>query len=261
MDNDQIQQLIASLSDFRTRSEAIKRLETAGDSAVEPLIDALHGETQEGAKWAILRCLGELKAEAAVGHIAPLLEDRRYKSAAHDALVSIVGEDLGPAPYPWLRWKQQGGATSRESKVFEPEMHMTGLPDERLMELALEQFGAKWTKTGAGRYKVEIPIGEAEDKQNLTVNLDQKDHEGAQIVIVYADCGEATEEDYAEALRRNLRTPYGALAIRDSASGPRFVMFNTLLREDMSPLELSKSALAVAEHAADVRRDLQRETE
>jgi hypothetical protein len=204
--------------------------------------------------------LGELRAEEAVGHIAPLLEDRRYKSAAHEALISIVGEDLGPAPYSWLRWKQQGGATGK-SRIFDPEMHMRGLPDERLMELALRRFNAQWTRRGEGVYKVEVPLGGGEETHELTVHLNQKDHEGSQIVIVYADCGPAEEQHYEYALHRNLRMPYGALAVRKSSSGARFVMFNTLLREDMSPLELSKSAMAVAERAASVRRDLEEETE
>jgi hypothetical protein len=261
MEKQKIRELIERLADFRTRSEAMERLVQAGKDAVEPLTDALHRDIQEGAKWAVLRCLGEMQAEDAVEHIAPYLEDRHYKSVAHESLISIVGEDLGPAPYPWLRWKQQGGSTGGESRVFDPEMHMTGLPDERLMELALRRFGARWTAQSEGIYSVEVPVEGTEDATPLTVNLDQQDHEGSQIVIIYTDCGEARKGDYEYALHRNLRMPYGALAVRDSSNGPRFVMFNTLLREDMSPLELSKSAMAVAERAARVRRDLEEKAE
>ncbi|MBS3762472.1 MAG: HEAT repeat domain-containing protein [Planctomycetes bacterium] len=257
MTNGNVGKLISQLESFRTRSEAIQQLVGMGSDAIEPLIEALHEVKQEGPRWAIMRCLGQLKAEKAVGHIAPLLEDRQYRTAAHDALVEIVGEDLGPAPQPWLRWTREASVGGGSRRVYEPQMHMTGLPDERLLQLALTDCDAEWYEKAAGRYEV-ILEGEGEDgPQTITANLTEDDHEDSAIVIVYAQCGPAREEHYEYALKRNLRMPYGALAVRGSGDEAEFVMFNTLLREDMSPLELRKSILAIASRAARVRRDLE----
>ena len=254
MNGEDVQTLVARLTDFRSRSEAIKALVAAGEEVVAPLIEALGAETQEGARWAILRCLGELRARSAVYQIAPLLDEPAYRIAAHRALVRIAGEDLGPTPQPWIRW---AGAAGAPGERLEPEMHMTGLEDERLVALALKDSGASWHEERPGCLTVEIPLRKEAGDQKVRVDLSRKDHEGSSIVIVYADCGPAAPEHYEQALRRNLRMPYGALAVRDSKSGPCFVMFNTLLRDALSPLELKKSIFAIAERAAKMRRDME----
>lgn len=261
MGAEQMRELIESLENFRTRSEAIRRLVARGEEAVEPLIEALRESSQEGARWSILRCLGELGAEEAVPHIAPLLEDRRYRSPAHDALVKIVGEDLGPAAQSWLRWAQHGGRGRAGTPFRRPEMHMTGLPDERLIELALDGCDAEWSAEGQRRYGIGLRPEGCEEAQELTVDLGRSDHEGSEIVIVYTECGAARQEHYEYALRRNMRMPYGALAVHGRGGQARFVMFNTLLREDMSPLELRKSVVAIAERAARARADIEEETD
>ncbi len=258
MAEESMQGLIEALRDYRLRSNAIGELVAMGDAAVAPLTSALHAESQEGARRAILRCLRDLRAQEAVEHVAPLLEERQFRDAAYDALVGIVGEDLGPAAQPWLKWageRRSGAAPAQQP--YEPEMHVSGLPDERLMELALKGCGASWHKEAKGRFALEVPLEAGGPARKLAVNLTAKDHEGADIVIVYADCGPASAEHYEGALRRNLHMPYGALAVRDAAGQPRFVMFNALLREDMSPLELRKSILSVAERAARVKQELE----
>jgi hypothetical protein len=254
MSEDEVKALVAQLRDFRSRSEAIKALVAAGKEAVAPLVEALAAETQEGARWAILRCLGELRASSAVYHVAPLLDEPSHRSAAHAALVRIVGEDLGPTPGPWIKW---AGEEAAPGESLAPEMHMTGFDDDRLVTLALKDSGASWHEKQTGRLAVDIPLGEGTGAQGVTVDLSRKDHEGSSIVIVYADCGPAASEHYEQALRRNLQMPYGALAVRDGKSGPCFVMFNTLLRDALSPLELKKSILTIAEHAARMKRDME----
>ena len=66
MSEPDFEQLVAGLRDFRARSESISDLVAAGEAAIQPLIHALHSERQEGAQWAILRCLGALRARDAV---------------------------------------------------------------------------------------------------------------------------------------------------------------------------------------------------
>jgi len=249
-----VEQLIQQLGDFRLRSRAMRALVAMGDEAVEPLALALGSVSQEGARWAILRSLGELRATDAVPYIAPLLDAPHARDVAHDALVRIVGEDLGTAPEVWLKWaSERSGATS---STLEPEVHVTGLSDERLMEVALKGCQAVYRQEAQGRFTIELPVEPSGARQEVSVNLSARDHEGSPICIVYANCGPASPDHYEYALRRNLRMPYGALAVHDAGGRPEFVMFNTLLREDMSPLELRKSIIAVAERAARVRQEL-----
>lgn len=256
MSENEIQELIGRLRNFRSRGAAIKALAGAGEAAIEPLIQALGTESQEGIRWAILRCLGDLRARAAVIHIAPLIEEPAYRSVVQQALVKIVGEDLGSVPGPWIKWVNAATTSAGSSAGVNAEMHVTGLEDGRLLELALKDSGASAETEREGMVVVDVPLPK-DRRQEVTVNLRLKDHEGSSIVIVYADCGPAAPEHYELVLKRNLKMPYGALAIRDTDSGPAFVMFNTLLRDALSPLELRKSILTVGERAAQMRRTLE----
>lgn len=256
MNTDEVETLVAQLRDFRSRSGAIRALVAGGDAAVGPLVGALGAETQEGARWAILRCLGELRAQAAVSHIAPLLDEPVHRAAAHQALVRIAGEDLGPMPEPWIKWAR-AAAPGAPAERLDPAMHMIGLEDDRLVALALKDSGASWRTGRGGSLIVEVPLSKEGRVQEVMVDLRHKDHEGSSIVVVYADCGPAASEHYEYALRRNLKMPYGALAVRDREGAPCFVMFNTLLRDALSPLELKKSIFTVGERAAQIRRDME----
>ena len=257
MSEPDFEQLVAGLRDFRARSESIRDLVAAGEAAIQPLTHALHSERQEGAQWAILRCLGALRARDAVTHIVPLLEDRRSRTAAHEALIRIVGQDLGPTGEPYLRWLQGAGGVAEDKPGATVLLRrMTGHTDDRLMFLALRGAGAEYESPGGGRYVVEVPVGKGR-KQTTSVSLSAKDHEGSPIAVVYADCGPADPEHYEDALKRNFKMPYGAMALRDTSKGPYFVMFNTLLRESLSPLELNKSIFTIAERASRVMRDLE----
>jgi hypothetical protein len=251
-----IQELIDELADFRRRSAAIREIGAMGDSAVQPLIAALEASEQEGTRWAVLRCLGVLKARDAIPQIAQMLEDRRYRTSAHETLVRIVGEDLGESKEAWLNWVQGSGAAADSAKGASALLRrMSGHTDDRLMALALKDSGASYKSAGHGRYLAEVPAEGA--TQPVSVRLDARDHEGSPICIVYADCGPADPQHYEYALKRNFKTPYGALAVRDSSDGSRFVMFNTIVREALSPVELRKSIFTVAERTARVKRDLE----
>ena len=250
MSDERIADLVGKLGNFRARGPAMQQLVAAGAEAVGPLLDALESGSTEGARWAIIRCLGQLRARQAAPRLAPLLDDSRYRSVAHDALIAIAGKDVGPTSAAWLRWAGEGGGD------HDPRMHATESSDQRLMELAVAGSGAALRSAVGGRQVVEVPLSGGQ-RQEVTVNLGAKDPEGSAIVIVHADCGAAAPEHHEYALRRNLRMPYGALAVRDAGGGPRFVMFNTLLRDALSPLELKKSILTVAERAASVRADLE----
>ena len=246
-----VQSLLGQLRDFRRRSAASRELVAMGSEAVGPLLDALEREAQEGARWAMLKCLGELRAVEAVPVIAPCLDQTHYQSVAHDALMMIVGEDLGPVPSEWLRWAEQHG---RRAEAPAPPTPSTALDDTALMEQALREVKASFRQEGEGRYAVDVSLRGG--SQRVGVVFGSHDHEGAAIVIVYADCGKGAPEHYETVLRHNLKMPYGAIALSDVGGEPHFMMFNTILREGLSPVELRKSILTVGQRADRTRRRL-----
>ncbi|MHC4789225.1 MAG: hypothetical protein ACYS8K_08515, partial [Planctomycetota bacterium] len=212
--------------------------------------------SNEGARWAIVQCLGELHAEVAMPAVASLLEDDNYRTVAHEALLKIVGRDLGPLPGDWLRWAERHALETGKSLATVMEGGAEEqVSDERLIELALEGTVATYHEEAQNRYAVDLPLGGGQ-RQQVAVIFGAADHEGAEIVIVYSDCGEARSEHYELVLRRNLRMPYGAIALRDISGRPSFVMFNTILRHALSPVELRKSIFAVGERAHRVERQL-----
>lgn len=247
MAEDRAQELIEKLRDFRTRSAARSQLTAMGREAVGPLLEALEQGSQKGARWTILDCLGDLGAEEAIPVIAAYLDDPGYQTVAYDALVKITGRDLGLVPEGWLKWvRKEGKAVPRAEGE---------LPDKELLELTLEESGAQWSEEAEGRYVIELPVGKRRTRQ-VTVVFGGEDHEHSPIVIVYANCGEASPEHYETVLRNNLRMPYGAVALRDIGGKPYFVMFNTILREALGPTELRKSIVSVGERAERVERQL-----
>jgi len=252
-----VEALIARLRNFRTRSSAGDALAAMGTAAVQPLLDALDGEPSEGARWAMLKCLGEIGAVEAVAALVRYLEHDDYQTVAHEALMRIAGRDAGPLAADWLRWlderetgvDQHAPAPATGGAAGEP------LTDARLLELALERSRTEWREESPARYAVTIPL-RAGGSGKVTVVFGGKDHEGAEIVVVYSVCGKARSEQYETVLRENLRMPYGAVALRESGGELHFVTFNTILRKDLSPVELRKSIVAVGESSERVRNRL-----
>jgi hypothetical protein len=248
MNEQEIQPLIEQLRDFRLRSRAASRLVALGRDAAPALLEALKEEGHEGARWAILNCLGEMGSPWAVPALARYLEDPNYQTVAHEALVRIAGRDLGPLPDEWLRWARQFAPGPDDPTVADLE----ALTNGKLVELAIGDSVATFREDEPNRFKVGLSLS-GNRVQEVTVVFGSTDHEGAEIAIVYSNCGPANPEDYEAALRRNLHMPYGAIALRDIGGRPCFVMFNTILRHGLSPIELRKSIFAVGERAARVQ--------
>ncbi len=240
------EELIGQLRDFRLRSGAVARLVAMGDDAVAPLLEALDAEGNEGARWAILNCLGQLRAARAVPALAAHLEKDAFHTVAHDALSHVVGRDLGPLPKPWLKWAASQGVAPEATEE---------LDDADLMAQAVEGSDAKLEEEADGRYVVEVPVSGGRTRK-VWVLFGQSDHEGAPVVLVFANCGPARAECYEAALRLNLKMPYGAVALRDAGGAPQFVMFNTILRAALTPVELHKSIFAIGERSDRVERHL-----
>ncbi len=242
-----IEGLIARLRDFRTRSTAADELAARGAEAVEPVLKALDQEGNQGARWVMLSVLGRTGSAKAVPAIARHLEDGDYQTVAREALRNITGRDLGPLPRPWLRWAEERG----QGTVADAHH----LPDDTLIELALEDADCELKREAEGRYVANVAPGRDVARKVWTV-FGSTDHEGAPVVIVFANCGRADPKNYEEALRMNLKMPYGAIALRDIGGEAQFVVFNTILRAGLSPVELRKSILTVAERSERIRRQL-----
>lgn len=256
MSEDRTQALIRELRDFRTRSAASKELIAMGRAAVRPLLDALKQEGLEGARWAAIHCLGELGAAPAVPAIAPYLGQSDYQSVAHEALVKIAGCDLGPLPGEWIHWaEQQALETGEAAKAGLAPEGAGPSGDARLMELALAEGCATYHEREPNRYAVSLPLAGGATQEVLVI-FGAADHEGSPIVIICSDCGDAHHEHYETVLRPNLRMPYGAIALRDVGGKPYFVVFNTILRQALTPIELRKSIFTVGEGAHRVEREL-----
>ena len=245
MSEQNAKELIGQLANFRRRSEATDRLVALGNQAVAPLLVALATEENEGARWAILNCLGQIGAPEAVPALAACLEEDAFQTVAHDALVRIVGRDLGAVAGPWLRpevVQDVSAARGVEAPAGED------LTDADLVAQALQGSGASAIEEAKGRYVVDVPVSGGR-RRSVSVTFGQSDHEGSPVVIVFADCGKARPESYEAALRLNLKMPYGAVALRDVGGEPQFVMFNTILRAALTPEGLHKSIFVIAERS------------
>ena len=172
-------------------------------------------EGNEGARWAILNCLGQLRAREAVPALAAHLERDAFHTVAHDGLARIVGHDLGSMAGPWLKWASAQGVAGAASTPRE-------LPDAELIAQAVEGTRAALSEEAAGRYVVEVPVSAGRSRK-VWVLFGQSDHEGSPVVVVFADCGPARADGYEAALRLNLKMAYGAVALRDVGGEPQFV--------------------------------------
>lgn len=245
MSGDSAKELIGQLRNFHLRSQATGRLAAMGSQAVAPLLEALGPEENEGARWAILNCLGQIGAPDAIPALAAQLEEEAFQTVAHDALVRIVGRDLGAVAGPWLRPEVAREAAAAQGA---PAPVTAELPDGDLVAQAIGGSGATALQEAKGRYIVDVPVSGGR-RRKVSVIFGQTDHEGSDVVIVFANCGKARPESYEAALRLNLKMPYGAVALRDVGGEPQFVMFNTILRAALTAAELHKSIFVIGERS------------
>jgi HEAT repeat protein len=253
MTDDRIDGLIVALTNFRGRSQAAVELVEIGATAVPPLVEALSRPEMEAARWSILNCLGEIARPEAVSAVAPWLDEPDYQTVAHDALVRIAGRDVGPLREDWLDWSRDEGAAAPAPPAAAVDA-AEALPDV-LLKRAVEGTRGDWREESQGRFTVNLPVGNA--AQKVTVLFGGADHDGSEIVVVYTVCGPAARSKYGSALRLNMRMSYGAVALRDVGGEPHFVMFNSILRHGLTPIELRKSIVAIGERSVAVAKQLQ----
>ncbi len=103
----------ADAEDPLTRIEAASALMIrAPERAAKVLYSLLADDNTEARQFA-LNALASLKNPESVPYIAPLLHaDKPVATAAHRALFSIVGKDLGTEPDSWLEWYEEYAKTN-----------------------------------------------------------------------------------------------------------------------------------------------------
>jgi len=265
----EVDELIRHLRNFRHRKEATRALIDAGDAAAEPLVGALKSERNEGAKWAMINTLGKIGNKAVVPALAEFLEEEGFREITHEALVRISGEDSGYACESWVNWfkdhveaeKAAGSAEPHKAEAppssgGEPEIQqVTELPAEKLVDLALTDANASIEQKDAEDFYIDVSFANGRH-QLVRVAFGKRDSEGSEIVIIYTECCPAEPKLYERILRRNMKMSYGSIAVRDVNGVPYFVVFNTLLREGLSPLPLRKSIMSLAKRADKIEKAL-----
>jgi hypothetical protein len=133
------------------------------------------------------------------------------------------------------------GAASAEATQTVP-----GASDDDLAR-ALARGRTTFEKTHAGySFAVSLPSGR---KQRVDMMLSLKDSDGAPLVALYTECGPATPDKYEWALKTNLKIPFGAFALRETAQGTRFVMVDAYLRESATQHQLRRAIEMLAKRA------------
>ena len=221
-----------------------------GEVAAEALLGALDSRS-EGVRWAAMRCLGEIGSTDAVEALLAALQRPTDRQATCWALARITGQDFGEDAKAWLAWagkEEEEPETTEESAAAAP-----GMDNETLLREAVRGLTA--TVEGAGKTrKIEMEL-EGGRRQVVRVVF-TVDSEKSPVVLVYSECAPADPGHYEFALRTNLTLAYGALAIRKVEGEDRLVMFNSLLREGLTPLALKKSIVTIADKADRVERKL-----
>lgn len=245
--------LVHRLHDPRTRRAA--RLALLRAKAVEPLLGCLDS-TNESVVWAAVVSLGQLRATEAIQPLLRLLEEEKLTLDVCEALERITGRDGGTSP---ARWRQLLGglATAGAAPAAGPAGQSGSPGSAEAIHRAAELIGAELSGKD-NRYRFSLPLPEGR-QQRVALYLGKEDSEGDALVVIYSECGPASERHYETVLRKNLRIPSGAFAIRDIDGKPHFVMVDTVLAVTATASMLAKKIEHIASRADLVEQALGQE--
>jgi len=239
-----IEALVNDLANYATRSRARTRLILAGQAAVPALARALQSPI-EGMAWAAAKTLGDIGGDEATESLLNALGNTAVKDAALDALRRITGRDLGDNADAWRQALAAGavkGATSERGSS--DEEFARALTNERI---SVEKGSSGYTFT------VQLSGGR---RQKVDMMLSLKDADGSPLVAFYTECGPATQDRYEWALKTNLKVPFGSIALRDTADGPKFVMVDAYLREGATTRQLARALDMLARRADSIEQTI-----
>ena len=261
-------QLVAQLQDFWKRKDAEAALRNIGQPAVPHLIEAL-GSPDPNARSCVRNILGKIRGEAVVRALIDVLDDPKRQSDAAEVLRQVTGQSIPADREAWEAWAHperkppvpppppkpaapappEPAARPAPPKVPKAPPKPAPAPkptsDEALVAEAVAGTGIQ-VEQRSGGLVLTVPLP-GRRHQSVTVSFAAKDFEDEPLVVVYTECGPAAPAGYEWALRQNLRLSFGAIALRDRDGQPLFVMVDTHLRKTVSPADIRKSVLLLAE--------------
>jgi len=229
------------------RGSAAEALGAIGDvRAVKPLAGALADDDSEVRRKAVA-ALGSIGHASAAPALTRALEDSAFgvRSAAKRAL-----EKCAPAGKP--------PAQRKSAKKPAPS---SGRPGRRavvdvqaLLKEAFAGTNVKRVKRGS-RYTLTVPLPRGRT-QKVTISFHLKDTAGSHLIAMHTVCAPADPQLYKQALKMNLKIPYGAVGIASVRGKDHFVLTDTQLARTAQPLEIRKSVLTIAQKADAIEEEL-----
>ncbi len=235
---DEIKRLIQDLEEFRTRSAAMRDLIRLGDEAVPHLMEALNSPFSS-VRWAAVKLLGQIGDQDALQAILPLQEDQELGTTASEAIVRLK-EKLQSEKEPQETEVDEERTVESHEKTF-----MQKVVEGTRIEMSVE----------AGKFALRVPTAPGRG-QTVTVYFGARDKDGTGFIAVYTECGKADPRHYEWALKQNAKLSSGAIALRDKAGIPWFVMINKHLARTADVDEMRETILELAKKADAIEKAL-----
>ena len=255
----EIEELVGQLWDYRTRSDARHRLRQIGEEAAPRLLELLdRDDAPPNARWAAVTVLGDCKCEQATERLLDVMRnDHTLRGDAGRALQSITGKDVGEDVEEWERALGLREDTDENEKPDTRRMEPPDGTDEmELLRAALgdEASQIRWEEPGYAH--IRMPVGE-ERKQQMIVTFDEKDRERQPLVCVYTECGPDTEDAQAAIFRRNVTLQFGRFSIeKDEGDNGKVVMRHYEVRSHLQPDHLRDIIVTMAREADNLEYEL-----
>ena len=239
-DAEAVRQWVTELAEPHTRRKARYRLVAA--RAADALVGCL-SSINESVVWAAVQSLGELRAREAVDPLIELLQRDVLMLDVAEALARITGHDFGTDAAAWKRW----AAEHEETESTEQDRLELLKEANAFLESELRGRGNTY------EFRLSLDGGR---QQKVIIKFGRLDAEGDELAVVYSECGPAKARHYEAVLRKNVKIPAGAFAIRDVKGVATLVLVDTLPLETLTAQQLAKSVANIAARADLVEKGL-----
>lgn len=234
------------LRNIKTRSDTITQVSSAGTPMVDEVLPLLQ-DRNEAVRWCAIRILSEIGDNSAVGALITLLEQSKNASTATNALRSITGQEFGDNPDDWRDW-------ASKDKEVRNEAGGAILSDQDLVTEATRDLPAEVTGSGL-TYTVKVSLPDNR-KQDVWIDLAQKDSDGRPIVQLCTPCGEADPTKYEYALKLNMSITFGAVSLALMENKLYFAMVDSYMRKTIHPQDVAESIMSLAKHGDSIEKTL-----
>ncbi|HAA67612.1 MAG: hypothetical protein CMJ70_14785 [Planctomycetaceae bacterium] len=124
-----------------------------------------------------------------------------------------------------------------------------------LIRVVVQSNDWKLTEKSSNLWQIVVNVG-ALRKQTITVQFDEQDDDGNDLIAYSSICGPATVSNSMKLLKHNAKMVHGAFAIQSSPTGDQVVIQANQLAETVDALEATKIISAVAWQADRVEEKL-----